>query len=83
MNIVNVKIEKNGNEPLAAMLRKFQKKTQESMVLPNVRAKRYATRPLSDLKVKRGKIKRLVAGVEYNKLKRLGAIVEKKKGMKR
>ena len=80
MNIVNVKIVKNGNEPVASLLRKFQKKTQESMVLPTVRGKRYAVRPLSDLKVKRGKMKRLKAGVEYTRLKRLGAVIEKKKG---
>ncbi len=83
MNTVNVKIEKNGGEPIASTLRRFQKKIQESMVLPTVRSKRYNTRPLSDLKVKRGKMKRLAAGVEYTRLKRLGAVIEKKKGGRR
>lgn len=79
MNVINIKIEKNNNEPAASMLRRFQKKVQESMVLPTVRAKRYNIRELSDLKVKRGKLKRLKAGVEYAKLKRLGVQIERKK----
>ena len=83
MNVVNVKIEKNGGEPIASTMRKFQKKMQESAVLQKVRSKRYNTRELSDLKVKRGKIKRLKAGVEYHRLKRLGAVIEKKKGGRR
>ncbi len=79
MNVINVKIEKNGTEPVASVLRRFQKKVQESLVLPKVRGKRYNVRDLSDLKVKRGKIKRLKAGVEYTRLKRLGVNIERKK----
>lgn len=79
-NIINVKINRNSGEPGLSILRRFQKKIQESAVLPRVRSNRYSIRELSDLKVKNGKLKRLKAGVEYNKLKRLGAIIEKKKG---
>lgn len=76
---VNVKVEKGNNEPVASILRKFQKRVQESMILPTVRSKRYNVRGLSDLKVKRGKLKRLAAGAEYARLKRLGVQIEKKK----
>ncbi len=79
MSIVNIKIEKNNNEPVASVLRRFQKKVQESMILPTVRSKRYNTRDLSDLKVKRGKIKRLKSGVENARLKRLGVTIERKR----
>ena len=82
-NIVNVKITKNNTENGLSMLRRFQKKVQESGVLPKVRSIRYAVRELSDLKVKKGKMKKLAGGVEDNRLKRLGALVEKKKGGKR
>ncbi|MDQ5957675.1 MAG: hypothetical protein QG614_650 [Patescibacteria group bacterium] len=76
---VNVKVEKGNNEPIAFVLRKFQKRVQESMILPTVRSKKYNTRGLSDLKVKKGKLKRLAAGVEYARLKRLGVQIERKK----
>ena len=78
-NIVNVKIEKGASEPVASIIRKFQKRVQEAMILPTVRSKRYNVRDLSDLKVKKGKLKKLAAGVEYARLKRLGVQIERKK----
>lgn len=77
-NIINVKINKNNSEPGLSVLRRFQKKVQESGILPKVRGGRYAVRELSTLKVKLGKLKKLAAGVEYNRLKRLGALTERK-----
>lgn len=77
--MINVKVEKNKTEPAATLLRRFQKRVQESGVLPRVRSIRYNEREQSPLKVKRGKLKKLVAGVKYNKLKRLGVVMEKKK----
>jgi ribosomal protein S21 len=82
-NTINVKVAKNNTEPGLSLLRRFQKKVQESGIMPRVRSIRYAVRPLSDLKVKNGKLKKLAGGVEYNRLKRLGALVERKKGFKK
>lgn len=79
MSIINVKVEKNNSEPVPSLLRRFQKRVQESGVLPRVRSIRYAERGLSDLKVKRAKLKKIAGAAKYAKLKRLGVTIEKKK----
>jgi ribosomal protein S21 len=79
MRTTNVKVEKNKEEPAVSLLKRFQRKVQESGVLPRVRSIRYNERDLSDLKVKRGKLKKLKLTDNYNKLKRLGVQIEKKK----
>lgn len=79
MSITNVKVEKNNSEPAASTLRRFQKRVQESGVLPRVRSIRYASRPLSDVKVKRAKLKKIGNSLKYAKLKRLGVQIERKK----
>ncbi len=79
MRTTNVKVEKNKEEPAVSLLKRFQRKVQESGVLPRVRSIRYNERDLSDLKVKRGKLKKLKLTENYNKLKRLGVQIEKKK----
>lgn len=83
MSNTNVAVTKQGGENGAALLRRFQKRVQESGVIPRVRSIRYNNRDLSDLKVKLGKLKKLKGAVKYNKMKRLGLVVDKKKGMKR
>jgi ribosomal protein S21 len=75
----NVEIKKNANENAANVLRRFQKRVQEAGILPKVRSLRYNTRELSPLKVKKGKIIKLNGEKEYNRLKKLGKLVEKKK----
>ena len=79
MNIINVKVAKNNNEPPTSLLRRFQKKTQESGVLPRIRSIRYNVRGLSDLKTKRAKLKKLEGAKKYNLLKRLGVNLDPKK----
>ncbi len=79
MRTTNVKVEKNKEEPAVSLLKRFQRKVQESGVLPRVRSIRYNERDPSDLKVKRGKLKKLKLTENYNKLKRLGVQIEKKK----
>ncbi len=79
MRTTNVKVEKNKEEPAVSLLKRFQRKVQESGVLPRVRSIRYNERELSDLKVKRGKLKKIKLTENYNKLKRLGVQIEKKK----
>jgi hypothetical protein len=45
---------------------------QESGIIPQVKGKRYAVRPLSKLAEKNMKVKRLARRVEVEKLKKLG-----------
>lgn len=79
MTMINVKVDKNKTEPAVSLLRRFQKKVQESGVLPRVRSIRYSEREMSGLKVKRAKLKKLAGAVKYAKLKRLGVSLDKKK----
>ncbi len=77
--MINVIVTKNNNEPAPALLRRFQKRVQDSGVLPRVRSIRYAERDLSKLKTKRAKLKKIAGGEKYAKLKRLGVQIERKK----
>ncbi len=79
MSNVNVEVNKNQNENIASLIRRFQKKVQESGVLPRVRSLRYATRDLSPLKAKRAKMRKIENTIAYEKAKRMGKIIEKKK----
>lgn len=79
MSNVNVEVKKNANENALSLVRRFQKRVQESGVLPRVRSLRYSDRALSDLKVKRAKMKKLAGKQKYELAKRMGKLVEKKK----
>jgi ribosomal protein S21 len=79
MSNTNVEIKRNPNENSANVLRRFQKKIQESGILQKVRGVRYNERKLSDLKVKKAKLIKLEGKKEYDRLKKLGKLVEKKR----
>ncbi len=76
---INIEIKKGNNENPTSMLRRFQKKVQESGILPKVRSHRYADRELSKLKTKRAKLKKIAGGIKYDRSKRLGTLIERKK----
>ncbi len=75
----NVEVKRNANENSANIVRRFQKRVQEAGILPKVRSLRYNQRDLSPLKVKNGKMKKLEGQKEYDRLKKLGKLVEKKR----
>jgi hypothetical protein len=75
----NVEVKKNANENALSLVRRFQKRVQESGVLPRVRSLRYSDRALSPLKVKKAKLKKLAGKEKYELAKRMGKIIEKKK----
>jgi ribosomal protein S21 len=75
----NVEVKRNQNENSANVLRRFQKRVQESGIVPKVRSLRYANRALSTLKVKRGKLIKLDGQKEYDRLKKMGKLTPKKK----
>lgn len=79
MSNVNVEVTKNSNENALSLIRRFQKRVQESGVLPRVRSLRYSTRELSVLKVKRARLKKLAGKEKYELAKRLGKVIDKKK----
>lgn len=73
----NVKVEKREKDNSFTLLHRFQKKVQESAVLPTVRGKRYNNRTESKAKIKKGKIKKISSAKKYEELKRLGKLVKK------
>jgi ribosomal protein S21 len=80
MSNVNVEVKRNNaNENALSLIRRFQKRVQESGVLPRVRGIRYNERSLSQLKVKRSKIKKLANIAKYEEDKRMGKVIERKK----
>ena len=79
MSKINVEVKKNANENVLSLVRRFQKRVQESGVLPRVRSIRYSERTLSPLKVKKAKLRKLESKAKYDLAKRLGKIVETKK----
>lgn len=79
MSNVNVEVKKGQSENIPGLIRRFQKRVQEAGVLPRVRSLRYSTRELSALKTKRAKLKKLENTLKYEKAKRMGKVIEKKK----
>jgi ribosomal protein S21 len=82
MSNINVEVKKNANENTLSLIRRFQKRVQESGVLPRVRGIRYNERTKSDLKVKNARLKKLVNLEKYLVAKRMGKVVERKRGRK-
>lgn len=72
-------VKKKEIENSASLLRRFQKKVQESGNLNKVRSRKFATRELSPLKTKRAKLKKLAGAEKYLKAKRLGIPLNKVK----
>ena len=76
---INIEIKRGANENPSSLLRRFQKRVQESGILPRVRSIRYNERDLSKLKTKRAKMKKIAGTLKYETAKRLGTLVEKKR----
>ena len=79
MSNTNVAVKRNGSENVLSLVRRFQKKVQESGVLPRVRSLRYAERGLSDLKVKKAKLTKLKKAAKYEHDRKMGKVVIYKK----
>jgi ribosomal protein S21 len=76
---VNVQVTKNGSEAALNLIRRFQKRVQESGVLSRVRSIRYNERDLSALKTKRAKLRKLENIAKYEDARRMGKVIERKK----
>lgn len=79
MSNVNVQVSKGQSENIAGLIRRFQKRVQEAGILPRVRSLRYSNRELSDLKTKRAKLRKIENTLKYEKAKRMGKVIERKK----
>lgn len=76
---INVKVKRREKDSSFTLLHRFQKKMQESGVLPVVRKKRFNKRADSRAKIKKEKLRKLVKTAEYERLKRLGMLIRKPK----
>jgi ribosomal protein S21 len=76
---VNVEVTKNNNENGTNLLRRFTKRVQESGVLRRVRSLRYRQREKTKLGKKRSALVVIGRRAEYERLKKLGKLPEKKK----
>ena len=72
-----VEVVKAGTESSATLIRRFQRKVQESAIVPKVRSKRYNERPKSKLSQKVSTVRRLARRAETEKLRKLGKIKPK------
>lgn len=70
----NVDIARSGNESNMGIIRRFQRRVQESGVLMRVRSIRYAERAKSENTVRKAKLKKLTRTANYDKLVKLGKI---------
>lgn len=75
----NVQIEKNANESSANVMRRFQKRMQNSGIVRRLRDERYHKRQKSENVRQAARLKKLAKKEAYEKDYKLGKIVEKKK----
>ena len=74
-----VEVTKNQNESGVNLIRRFQKRIQESGVLNRARGARYSEREQSKLARKNSALRRLAKRTEYERLKKLGKISDRPK----
>ena len=77
-NTTTSKINKKPSENAASIIRRFQKKVQESGVLNKARSKRNYERPLSKLKTKLAKLKKIENTKKFMLARRMGIAIKKK-----
>lgn len=74
---VNVEVRKNNNENGNSVLRRFMKKARGAGFLKIVRGKRYHSRSVSKLRRKQSALERLKRTEEFDRLRKLGKVVER------
>ncbi|MFA5841996.1 MAG: hypothetical protein WC835_03510 [Candidatus Paceibacterota bacterium] len=77
MSKTTVEVDKNANESGVNLIRRFQKRVQESGVLNKARSVRYNERPKSKLSRKTSALMRITKRTEIERLKKLGKIPDK------
>lgn len=72
----NVQVEKNNNESSANVIRRFQKRVQNSGIVRRLRDNRYYKRIKSENVRRSARLKKLVKKTEYERLYKLGKTPE-------
>ncbi len=73
---INVAIEKNNNESSANVIRRFQKRVQNSGIIRRLRDERYHKREKGENIRREARLKRLAKKAEYEKMYKLGKTAE-------
>lgn len=73
---INVEVEKNQNESSANVIRRFQKRVQNSGIVRRLRDNRYHKRVKSSNVRQSVRLKKLVKKTEYERLYKLGKTPE-------
>lgn len=76
---INIQVNKNDKESTAGLIRRFTKRVRGSGMLSRVRGIRYHERQVSDYVQKKKTLKRLKKKTEYEKMLKLGKIIEQNK----
>lgn len=71
---INVKLYKSDKGDAGVLLKRFQKKMQESGIVPKVKSRKFASRAMSKLKFKKDKLVKLEAAQKYEHLKKMGKL---------
>jgi ribosomal protein S21 len=74
--MINVEIQRNGNENTAGVMRRFSRKMQSSGVLKRVRSLRYFSRKKSGTKLKKDALVRIDRREKFQDLLKQGRVVE-------
>ena len=56
------------------LLKRFQKKMQESGIVPKVKSRKFSSRSMSKLKIKKDKLVNLEAARKYEHLRKMGKL---------
>ena len=73
---INVAVEKNNNESSANVIRRFQKRVQNSGIIRRLRDERYHKRVKSENVRRAARLKKLASKAEYERLYKLGKTAE-------
>lgn len=73
---INVAVEKNNNESSANVIRRFQKRVQNSGIVRRLRDERYHKRVKSENVRRTTRLKKLASKTEYDRLYKLGKTAE-------
>jgi ribosomal protein S21 len=78
--MINVEVERHGNENVGGLMRRFSRKMQSSGIVRHVRSMRYHKRSLSKAKQKKEALTRIARTETYMELFKQGRkVVTKKK----
>lgn len=71
---INVKLMKTDKGDAGVLLKRFQKKMQESGVVPKVKSRKFEQRAFSKLKLKKDKLVKLESAKKYEHLRKMGKL---------